>query len=46
MSAMATYDLSKRTRPYMALPKLSVDRADSYQAFEQTRYGVGMTRSF
>lgn len=46
MSAMATCDLSKRTRPYMALPKLPVDRADNYQAFKQMHYGVGMPRSF
>lgn len=46
LSAMATYDLSKRTRLYMALRKLSVDRADGSQAFEQTRYGLGMTHAF
>lgn len=46
MGAMATDDLSKRTRLYMALRKLSVDRADGSPGFEQTRYGVGMLHSF
>jgi predicted porin len=46
MSAMATYDLSKRTRLYTAFRKLSVDRGDGTRAFEQTRYGVGMTHLF
>lgn len=46
LSAMATYDLSKRTRLYTAYRKLSVDRAGGSLAFEQTRYGVGFTHLF
>lgn len=46
LSAMATYDLSKRTRLYTAYRKLSVDRAGGSLAFGQTRYGVGVTHVF
>jgi predicted porin len=46
LSAMATYDLSKRTRLYTAFRRLSVDRGDGTRAFEQTRYGIGMTHLF
>jgi predicted porin len=46
ISAMATYDLSKRTRLYAAARRLTVDRADSSAALDQLRYGVGMTHKF
>ena len=46
LSAMGTYDLSKRTRLYTAFRKLSVDRGDASATFEQTRYGVGFTHTF
>jgi predicted porin len=46
ISAMATYDLSKRTRLYAAARRLTVDRADSSTALDQLRYGVGMTHKF
>ncbi len=46
LSAMGTYDLSKRTRLYTAFRKLSVDRGDGSATLEQTRYGVGFTHTF
>jgi len=46
LSAMGTYNLSKRTRLYTAIRKLSVDRGDGSAAFQQTRYGAGFTHSF
>ena len=46
VSAMGTYDLSKRTRLYAAFRKLSTDRADGSAALDQTRYGVGFTHTF
>ena len=45
-SAMATYDLSKRTRLYAAARRLEVERANGSTALEQVRYGVGMTHRF
>ena len=46
LSAMATYDLSKRTRLYTAYRKLSVDRTGGSRALEQVRYGAGVTHTF
>jgi predicted porin len=45
-SAMATYDLSKRTRLYTAARKLDVERAGGSKASEQSRFGVGFTHVF
>lgn len=46
LSAMATYDLSKRTRLYSAFRRVSVDRGDGSLSTQQTRYGVGVSHTF
>lgn len=46
ISAMATYDLSKRTRLYAAARRLQADRANGSTSLEQLRYGVGVTHRF
>jgi predicted porin len=46
ISAMGTYDLSKRTRLYTAYRKLSVDRVDGSSTLDQSKFGVGVTHVF
>ena len=46
ISAMGTYDLSKRTRLYVAFRKLEAERADGSTTLDAKRYGVGVTHKF
>ena len=45
-SAMATYDLSKRTRLYTAARQLKVKRGDGSTSSDILRWGVGVTHRF
>jgi len=45
-SALGTYDLSKRTRLYAAMRRLTVDRGDGSTTHQHLRYGVGVTHTF
>lgn len=46
VSAMATYNFSRRTRVYAAMRKISVDRGDGSLASRASRYGVGVSHTF
>lgn len=46
ISAMATYDLSKRTRLYAALRHVSIDGVRSVPDVRESRYGAGITHKF
>lgn len=46
LSLMGTYDLSKRTRLYVAMRKLKTQRADNSTSLDARRIGVGMTHRF
>lgn len=46
ISAMVTYDLSKRTRLYTAVRQLEVKRGDGSVSSDVLRWGVGVTHRF
>lgn len=46
LSLMGTYDISKRTRFYVAARQLKATRADGSTTLDASRFGVGVTHKF